>query len=94
MLMTGDVEEKGEELLIQKLKGKKEYDVLKVAHHGSKNSTSEAFLQVVKPQVAWISAGEKNQYGHPHEEVLERLKKIGCNIQRTDESGAITLRID
>ncbi len=94
MLMTGDVEAEGEEMLTQKLKGKQSYDVLKVAHHGSKNSTSEAFLQVVKPQVAWISAGEENRYGHPHEEVLERLKKIGCNIQRTDESGAITLRID
>ncbi len=93
MLMTGDVEGKGEEVLMQKLKGKK-YDILKVAHHGSKNSTSEGFLQMIQPQIAWISAEKENRYGHPHEEVIERLKKIGCKIQRTDEDGAITLRID
>ena len=52
----------------------KTYDILKVAHHGSKYSTTEAFLKLVKPRIAWISAGENNSYGHPHAETIRRLK--------------------
>lgn len=63
-------------------------DVLKVAHHGSKNSTSASFLQEVAPKEAVISVG-KNDYGHPTEEVLNRLKNMNIEVLRTDEKGNI-----
>lgn len=93
MLLTGDVEEKGEEILIQNL-DKKSYDVLKVAHHGSKNSTSEAFLKLVHPKISLISAGKDNSYGHPHEETLERLHEIGSGVYQTMDYGAIMMETD
>lgn len=93
MLCTGDVEGQGEESLIQKVKGKP-YDVLKTAHHGSKNSTSRQFVEAVRPKAAVISAGEGNRYGHPHEETIERLKECGCKIYSTIESGAVTIKSD
>ncbi len=68
-------------------------DLLKVAHHGSKNSTTEEFLIATRPQIALISAGRDNAYGHPHRETLERLQKRGCRIYQTSESGAVTVRV-
>lgn len=67
--------------------------LLKVAHHGSRNSTTEEFLALIKPKIALISAGKDNRYGHPHRETLERLKEQGCRIYQTPESGAVTLRV-
>lgn len=64
-------------------------DVLKVGHHGSKNSTSENFLKAVEPQAAIISVG-KNTYGHPNEAILGRLQDLGAQILRTDERGDIS----
>lgn len=93
MLLTGDVEEEGEESLLRNLPGKK-YDVLKVAHHGSKYSTTEAFLNLIKPRIALISAGENNSYGHPHEETIERLLKYQCKVLETTEYGAILMETD
>ena len=93
MLCTGDVEGDGEKLLTQKMKGKN-YDVLKVAHHGSKYSTSDAFLKLSSPDIALISAGKDNRYGHPHEELLRRLQNAGCKIYNTQEHGAIRLQTD
>ncbi len=90
MLSTGDVEKEGEELLMKRIQ-KKEYDVLKVAHHGSSYSTSDPFLAIVKPQIAFISSGRNNPYQHPHEETLQRLKRVGCKIYQTEKNGAITL---
>lgn len=66
-------------------------DVLKVAHHGSRTSTSRAFLDVVLPEVALVSAGRHNRYGHPHAEVLERLGSVSGRLLRTDRDG--TLRV-
>ncbi len=93
MLCTGDVEAEGENVLVKRLGGHK-FTVLKVAHHGSKNSTGEAFLQIVQPKVAIISAGEGNSYGHPHKETMERLQNRGCHILETIKSGAITLQTE
>lgn len=93
MLFTGDVEGEGEGLLTEKLDSQK-YDVLKVAHHGSKNSTSEEFLQSVSPEIALISAGKENRYGHPHEETLLRLETCGCQIYNTQDCGAVTVVSD
>lgn len=93
MLCTGDVEEKGEELLLEKVEGEV-YPILKVAHHGSKNSTKEELLKEIRPGIALISAGKDNRYGHPHKETLERLKKWGTTIYSTVKSGALTLKSD
>lgn len=93
MLCTGDVEENGERLLARKIVGKA-YEVLKVAHHGSKNSSGKEFFDAVSVKFALISAGKDNRYGHPHRETLERLKHENCKIFQTTECGAITIRTD
>jgi len=65
-------------------------DVLKVGHHGSKYSSSSSFLKALSPEVAIISVGKKNSYGHPDEETLKRLQELGIPIRRTDEEGTIS----
>lgn len=104
MLLTGDVQGAGEEHLTQELKAWKEpgvtdhteteLTILKVAHHGSKNSTSEEFLEAANPKLAIISCGEGNRYGHPHEETLERLEKADIPWVCTKDYGAITVTVD
>lgn len=69
-------------------------DILKVAHHGASSSTGDAFLQAATPTYAVISCGAGNFYGHPHGEVLERLKSIGAEILRTDLDGEIVFQTD
>ena len=69
-----------------------ELDVLVVGHHGSKYSTSPEFLGLTQPRVAVISVEEDNRYGHPAQEVLDRLVDAGCEIYRTDEDGTIIIR--
>ena len=64
-------------------------DVLKVAHHGSRNSSSEEILDTIGAKVAVISCGKGNRYGHPHRELLDRLEKNGYQIHRTDLEGMI-----
>lgn len=97
LLLTGDVEGEGEEAVTGYLKDLPSDDrlrVLKVAHHGSKNSSGQNFLQVYRPDVALISCGKKNRYGHPHRQTLDSLEKIGSRIFRTDQSGAVWLQED
>lgn len=89
LLLTGDVEKEGEEILLKE--GLQKTEILKIAHHGSRNSTSETFLKLTKPELTVISCGKKNRYGHPHEEVLKRLRKYGSRVKRTDQQGAVTL---
>lgn len=93
MLLTGDVTGEPEEELLSELEGKEPLTVLKVAHHGSKYSTPQEFLEMTDLVYAVISAGEDNRYGHPHEELMERLKRQGCHIYQTTEGGAITMRV-
>jgi len=69
-------------------------DVLKVGHHGSKTSTSEEFLRATTPRLAVISVGRKNRYGHPYQEVLDRLERFGVTVLRTDQDGDITIVSD
>ena len=69
-------------------------DVLKVGHHGSLTSTTPEFLAAVRPRFAIISAGKRNMHGHPHHDILERLKQVGAKIYRTDQQGAITCHTD
>lgn len=97
MLLTGDVEKEGEQYLTEMLARDYKstgWEVLKTAHHGSKNSSSEKFLKEVNPQYAVISAGKKNRYGHPHEETLEKLEALGSRIYSTKESGAVMITVD
>lgn len=90
MLLPGDAEEQTEHQMLTKdlsLKAK----ILKVAHHGSKYATAQDFLDRVKPDVAIISSGEWNRYGHPSQIVLDRLKSMNTKIFRTDLQGEITI---
>lgn len=90
MLLPGDAEEQTEHRMLTKdlnLKVK----ILKVAHHGSKYATSQDFLARVKPEVAIISCGEWNRYGHPSQVVLDRLRAASVKLYRTDLQGEITI---
>ncbi len=97
-LFTGDLEGAGEKRVTEIIKEAGNMDLqditlLKVAHHGSRNSTKEALLGELNPKLALISAGRNNRYGHPHEELLDRLWEHGCIIYRTQESGAVTVHV-
>ena len=95
MLLTGDLEGEGEKSVAALLRSNAitGISVLKVAHHGSKNSTKEEFLRQCSPAVAVISCGEHNTYGHPHKETLERLNDMGTAVYRTDCSGAVQITV-
>lgn len=86
ILLTGDIEKKIENLLSNQ---DLESDVLKIPHHGSKSSTGYSFLKAIRPKISVISVGENNRYGHPHQEVLERLNNTA--IYRTDRNGDIKI---
>ncbi len=90
-LFTGDLEKEGEQDLMATY-SHLPVDVLKAGHHGSKGSSSPEFLAHISPQMALISAGEKNRYKHPHQETLERFNQQGLRIYRTDQEGAIRFR--
>jgi len=90
MLLPGDAEEQTEHRMVSKdlnLRAK----ILKIAHHGSKYASSDDFLGRVKPEVAIISCGEWNHYGHPSQAVLDRLKAANVKLYRTDLQGEITI---
>jgi competence protein ComEC len=90
MLLPGDAPDDVEEALLR-LGVLGDVDVLKVGHHGSTTSTSWALLERIRPELALISVGRRNRYGHPAPSVLARLDRIGARIERTDQSG--TLRV-
>lgn len=93
MLLTGDISTTEEQALIDR--GViNPVDVLKVAHHGSKYSSSDDFLKLLTPKWALVSVGKANRYGHPSSDVLMRLDAVGAKILRTDESGEIELVSD
>ena len=91
ILITGDRDGFGERMLLRN-EEIPDIDVLIVGHHGSKYSTCEELLLAIKPETAIISVGENNPYGHPAQETLDRLKKYGCVIYRTDLHGTIIYR--
>ena len=88
MLFTGDISQ-GIEKNLYNVKA----DILKVAHHGSKDSTPEAFLEVIQPTLSVISCGERKVYGHPHEEALYRLAAVGSKVMTTAGKGAIVIEV-
>ena len=94
-LLTGDMEERNEARLVFKNATILDADVLKAGHHGSRTSSSLAFLNAVTPEVVIISLGAGNSYGHPHQEAMDRISAFGAQyLHRTDIDGTITLISD
>ena len=92
-LFTGDAEEDSETDMLKNGMDLSA-DVYKAAHHGSKTANSEAFMEAVSPSYVVISCGEDNRYGHPHAEVMNRLREMGIQIFRTDTQGTIVAGSD
>lgn len=93
MLMTGDISQDVENELIEKYPPM-DIDILKVSHHGSQTSTSAKFLSWVHPSIAMIGVGKNNLYHHPSENVIQRLKRKGITILRTDQDGMFHIQYD
>ncbi len=91
ILFTGDIGTDQERLLAER-ELLEPVDILKLAHHGSKNSSCEEFLEEIRPAAAVASAGKNNVYGHPSQDTLDRLEAIGCRVCQTIEHGQIRLR--
>jgi competence protein ComEC len=95
ILLPGDAEKDAERtMLAENVETDLEADVLKVGHHGSRNSTTPDFLAAVRPRMAIISAGEENPYGHPSPALLARLQDAGVPVYRTDRDGAVRVVTD
>jgi len=95
VLLTGDATELAEKLALKAQPNQYfRADVLKIAHHGSSDATFEAFLDAVSPAIVVISVGRDNDYGHPHDSLMDRLSERGITIYRTDEDGTVTLLLD
>ncbi len=90
VLLNADSGDQTEKELI-KLGNLPDIDILKVGHHGSKYASTTEYLDKIKPELAVISVGAKNSYGHPTNETLDRLQQIGAQIQRTDQEGTIVI---
>ena len=88
-LIMGDAPKEIENKLLEEKKNI-DCDVIKIGHHGSNTSSSEAFLKACSPSLAIISCGEKNRYGHPHKDVLNTLNHLSIPYRRTDLEGSIT----
>jgi competence protein ComEC len=87
VLLTGDVEHEGEKRLLERERTRLEADVLKVAHHGSRTSSGEAFVAAVRPRHAVVSSGVRNRFGHPSPTTLATLDRHGATVRRTDLGG-------
>lgn len=96
ILLTGDIEKIAENEILKEYENSNilNANILKVAHHGSKSSSINEFLEKVKPQIALIGVGKENTFGHPNEGVLKRLENINTKIYRTDKKGEITIKIN
>ena len=92
-LFTGDAERELEQWMVNSGQNLNS-NVLKIGHHGSRTSTTEAFLDAVNPIAAVISLGANNPFGHPHPEVIQRLQEAGIPIYRTDKLGTIRMKTD
>lgn len=94
ILLSGDAEAEAEEDLVGRFGAFLRSGVLKTGHHGSRTSTSEAYLDAVRPQAAIVSVGERNTFGHPSPEVIARLERRGIAAARTDRGGAVVFESD
>ncbi len=95
-LFTGDIDPKLSDFVSGEIikRGFDDIEYIKVPHHGSKNGASDLLIRTLVPDIAVISVGENNSYGHPHEEIIDLFKKYEVEILRTDISGEITIKTD
>lgn len=91
MMFTGDAEQTNESYVLRRYPEKLDCEILKVGHHGSSSSSTEEFLAAVTPEIALISLGEGNPYGHPHRETLVRLNSYVDELHRTDREGDLVI---
>ena len=94
ILLTGDIEKKTEAALAEGAAMDLQADVVKVAHHGSKTSSTEPFVTKTKPRFAIVSVGRDSMFGHPHAEIVERWQAVGAEVLTTGECGTITVTTD
>ena len=95
ILLTGDVEEAGERLILTTSGNEmRNISLLKVAHHGSDSSSTSEFVRRAHPRTAFISCGKRNRYGHPSADVIGRLERIGTDVYRTDLCGMLEWSTD
>ena len=94
MMFTGDAEKVEEEPIVKAYGGELKSNVLKAGHHGSKTSSSPDFLRAVSPEVALISCGAGNDYGHPHAQTMKKYRSMNLKIYETDKNGTITITTD
>ncbi len=96
VLFTGDIEEEAENVIWKMYENSKvlESTILKVAHHGSKSSSTEKFLKLVSPKIALIGVGKNNLYEHPSGIVINRMESFGIKLYRTDENGEISIIVN
>ena len=92
ILLTADVEKKGEAEMLERASAELKADVMVVPHHGSKTSSTEVFLDAVQPKMALVPVGYRNRFRHPNKDVMARYGERGITIYRTDELGALTLK--
>lgn len=94
MLFTGDAEKEAEATIAAQFGSELKSQVLKSPHHGSKTSSSAAYLRLVQPEVCLISCGAGNDYGHPHKETLKKYQALHAKVYETDKNGTITVTSD
>ena len=94
VLLTGDIEARSEQELLEREPGKLRADVLVAPHHSSRSSSTPEFIAAVQPRWAVLPVGYRNRFGHPQEEVVERYRASGAQMLRTDNAGAVLVRID
>jgi len=93
MLLTADIEKAAEALLVRREGGRLRSDAMLAPHHGSRTSSTAAFVDAVRPQVVVVPVGYRNRFGHPRADVVERYVAAGANVLRTDLDGAVTVRL-
>lgn len=94
ILIPGDAEKKIERVLIEQFGEKLQSDILLVGHHGSKTSSSDAFIRTINPQLAIISSGFNNPFRHPHQSVMGRFKRLAIPVYNTAQSGAVEIKLN
>ena len=94
MMLTGDAEQQAEKVMVDNFAGDLRSTLLKAGHHGSKTSSSAAFLRAVQPEGVLISCGAGNDYGHPHKQTMKKYQSLKLKIYETDLNGTIVVTSD
>ena len=94
VLLTGDIEARSEEELLERARDELRAEVLVVPHHSSRTSSTEEFIAAVQPRWAVLPVGYRNRFGHPQEAVVARYRASGAQMLRTDSAGAVLVRLE